>query len=209
MLLGPPASGKGTLAEQLNQEFGLGVVSPGSLLRAEKANGSELGRRADELTSQGRLVDDDTVNAIVGKWLDTQTDDGFVFDGYPRTVGQAEALNVMMERRGIPLQLALLLEATEDTLRKRVQSRATCGKCGTIVSIGLHVASIGASCPRCGGHLMRRSDDTLETLTTRLSQYREKTEPLVQFYEDQGILQRVSTEQPPQTVFNEVSRLVA
>jgi adenylate kinase len=208
VLLGPPASGKGTLADRLESEFGLPTVSPGSLLRQEKAEGTELGWEAHRQTQQGMLVDDDTINAIVGKWLDRQTGDAFVFDGYPRTLGQATALEAMLAKRGTPLDLVILLEADPDTLRDRVAKRATCSRCGNIVRIGVHVASLEAPCPRCGGELVRRSDDTDEALARRLQEYAEKTEPLINYYEGRNVLRRVDTQPAPDQVFEQVRPLL-
>ena len=209
VLLGPPASGKGTIADRLQHDFGMAIVSPGSLLRAEKAAGTELGKEADDITSRGQLVGDSIVNSLVENWLGLQSDAGFVFDGYPRTIGQAHALDKMLNTRGTPLEQVILLEASNAELLRRVQSRATCVACGYIVRIGLHVQSVEDKCPRCGGVLTRRADDTAETLKNRLVEYREKTEPLVEHYEAQGLLARVRTEAAPEEVFREVTKLIA
>jgi adenylate kinase len=209
VLLGPPASGKGTIADRLQTDFGLAIVSPGSLLRAEKTAGSELGMRAHELTRRGELVGDDIINPLVRNWLAGQSGSGFVFDGYPRTLGQAEALDEMLRARGTPLEQVLLLEADPAVLSRRVETRATCAKCGNIVSIGLHVGSIEDRCPRCGGQLTRRSDDTPETLQNRLIEYHVKTEPLVRHYEQKGLLARVNTEPSPDEVFTTVTKILA
>ena len=209
MLLGPPASGKGTIADRLQHGFGLAVVSPGCLLRAEKAAGTELGREAGELTSRGQLVSDSIVNTLVYKWLGAQSETGFVFDGYPRTIGQAEALSEMLNETGMPLEKVVLLEASDEELLRRVENRATCANCGNIVRVGLHVMRLDDSCPRCGGALARRTDDTAETLQKRLVEYRDKTEPLVQHYEDQDLLVRVRTEAAPDEVFQEVIKSLA
>ena len=208
VLLGPPASGKGTIADGLRSEFGLPIVSPGSLLRAEKAAGTPLGLQADANTSQGNLVDDDTINAIVRNWIREQKKDGFVFDGYPRTLGQATALDITLAERNEPLDLVILLEASVATLRQRVESRAICDQCGNIVSIGVHVPSLDTQCPRCGGRLSRRGDDSVETLEHRLREYSAKTEPLIEFYENRNLVERVSTERSPETVFEQVRKIV-
>jgi adenylate kinase len=208
VLLGPPASGKGTIADGLRIEFGLPIVSPGALLRAERAAGTSLGLDADARTKQGQLIDDDTINAIVGNWVRKQNGAGFVFDGYPRTLGQATALDSMLAERKEPLDLVILLEASLETLRHRVESRAICDQCGNIVSVGVHVATLDSRCPRCGGTLSRRSDDSVETLEHRLREYSAKTEPLIQFYEDRDLLQRVNTERPPDAVFEQVRTIV-
>ena len=208
VLLGPPASGKGTIADGLRSEFELPIVSPGSLLRAERAAGTTLGLKADAKTSQGQLIDDATINTLVGNWIRQQRGDGFVFDGYPRTLGQATALDAELAERAKPLDLVFLLEASVNTLRQRVEHRAICNQCGNIVSIGVHVPNADANCPRCGGALSHRSDDSVETLERRLVEYSAKTEPLVEFYENRGLIQRVNTERTPEIVFEQVRKIV-
>jgi adenylate kinase len=209
VLLGPPASGKGTIADRLQSDCGLAIVSPGNLLRAEKAAGTPLGLKAHKLTRRGELVGDDIINPLVENWLSGQAGSGFVFDGYPRTIGQAIALEDMLNARQTPLEQVLLLEAEPAVLRQRVQSRATCVTCGNIVSLGLHVADLASVCPRCGGQLMRRSDDTQQTLEHRLVEYYAKTEPLVRHYEEKGLLARVNTERLPAEVFTTVTEILA
>ena len=165
--------------------------------------------RAHELTRRGELVGDDIINPLVQNWLAGQSGSGFVFDGYPRTLGQAEALDDMLRARGMPLEQVLLLEADPAVLSRRVESRASCLNCGNIVSIGLHVGSIEDRCPRCGGQLTRRSDDTQETLQNRLIEYHGKTEPLVRHYEQKRLLARVNSEPSPDEVFAAVIKILA
>jgi adenylate kinase len=200
VLLGPPASGKGTLAEALHARFHLPVASPGAMLRAEKAAGTPLGLEADKLTREGRLLGDTLINAVVHTWLAHEAAEGFIFDGYPRTLGQAEALDQMLAERGSRVDAALLLDASPETLRRRVEQRALCSGCGHIVSLGMHVPDTNAKCPRCGGVLHRRNDDNAETLEFRLREYAAKTAPVAGYYEKRGILHRLNTERPPEQV---------
>lgn len=208
MLLGPPASGKGTLADALHHRFGWPVASPGAMLRAEKTAGTALGIEADRLTRDGRLVSDTIINQVVELWLSHEADHGFIFDGYPRTVGQADALDQMLAKRNGQLDAALLLEADLSTLRDRVERRATCSVCGCIVSVGVHVDNFANACPRCGSPLKRRADDNFATLQNRLEEYRDKTLPVAGYYEKRGLLHRVSTQRPVGEVVEDVLQIL-
>lgn len=209
VLIGPPASGKGTLADRLQSEKALSTVSPGNLLRAEKTAGTELGKRADEQTRYGRLVDDDTINSIVGNWLRFNGTGGFVLDGYPRTIGQAAALNGILASAGTPLDCVLLLDAPTEMLADRISRRAICSKCGNIVSVGLHIPSFDSPCPRCGGPMVRRADDTVETLRQRLVEYEAKTAPLIQFYTERNLLARIDAKCSVDQVYQQAERKLA
>lgn len=178
------------------------------MLRSEKEAGTALGEEAARVTGQGQLVSDAIINAVVSHWLEGQTGNAFVFDGYPRTIGQGEALEGMLAKRQTPLDATLLLEADLDTLRRRVELRAQCKQCRHIVSVGLHVASAADRCPRCGGELIRRQDDNAETLESRFLEYAAKTAPLISFYEKRNLLHRVNTDRPPDEVFAEVREIL-
>ena len=152
-----------------------------------------------DVASDGRLLGDDVINSLVGKWLDRQTGNSFVFDGYPRTMGQGKALDTTLAKRKATLDMVVLLEVDEATLKDRVEKRAGCRRCGKILSI----EKSQKNCP-CGGDLFRRGDDTLEVLEKRLSEYSEKTEPLIGYYEDRGLLQRFDATQPADAVYETV-----
>ena len=205
--MGPPASGKGTHADLLRVHFDLPSASPGAMLREEKQAGSALGLEADRLTSEGRLVSDEVINAVVRSWLNRQSGDGFVFDGYPRTLGQAAALDEMLFESGMLLEASLLLDADVATLRQRVEKRITCRACGNTTSLDLLPEGSG-ECPRCGGELSRRSDDTSETLNVRFREYLEKTAPVVGYYEKRHLLHRVKAAGSQNEVFAEVCRVL-
>jgi adenylate kinase len=208
VLLGPPASGKGTLADALQKQFGMPIASLGAMLRAEKAAGTPLGIETEKLTRDGKLVGDDIINSVVHIWLSHQSVDGFIFDGYPRTLGQAEALDRMLAERNSRIDAAFLLEASLETLRRRVEARATCSRCGYIVSIGLHIADTTGPCPRCGGTWVQRTDDNAETLEHRFREYQDKTVPVVGYYETRGVLHRLHTERQPEQVLEEAVRIL-
>lgn len=191
----------------IKSRYQIPTASPGEMLREEKRRGTALGIAADERTSLGQLLPDDLIVAVVGSWLVGQGE-AFLFDGFPRTVGQAEALERLLTDRGKPLQLALSLDATLETLQARVASRLVCSRCGQIVSIGWQVPDATAPCPACHGRLERRRDDTPETLAHRMQEYLAKTAPLGDYYEARGLLARVDAARPAVTVFADIARLL-
>ena len=177
------------------------------MFREEQATGTELGIAAEKLTRHGKLVPDEMVCRVVNAWLKAHGGE-FIFDGFPRSLGQAGALEEMLAARNTPLDVALLLEADFDTIASRVQSRLVCTTCRTNLSLGLHVASVDAFCPKCDGKLIRRGDDNLETLHLRMKEYAEKTEPLVSHYSDLGLLRAVDSTLTPDLVFASVAAIL-
>lgn len=208
MLLGPPASGKGTQADLIKATFGFVPASPGAMLREENSAGTPLGKEADLLTSQGKLVPDEVINSVVWAWLSRQQDDAFVFDGYPRTVGQADALDKMLIDRKTPLDAAFFLDVDAEILFQRVERRMGCANCGNIVSIGLHIPAGETKCPRCRAELTRRRDDTPETLQARLAEYEVKTAPLISYYENRNLLYRINASRTPELVFEDIQQIL-
>jgi adenylate kinase len=204
VLLGPPASGKGTQAGLIHAKYGIETPSVGAILREQQETGTAVGLAAAKLTNQGLLVPDEITVDVVRTWLDSH-DGAFVFDGFPRTLGQAEALERMLNKRDTPLQIALSLEVDNATSHDRVSRRMVCSKCGSIVSIGLHVASAESVCPRCESALQRRGDDTVETLQRRWIEYHEKSAPLLSFYAERGLLTNIAAHSAPEEVFAEVT----
>jgi adenylate kinase len=182
-------------------------ASPGSMLRDEKSEGTSLGIEADKLTSLGQLVPDATVNQLVERWLEKR-DSQFVFDGYPRSEGQAEALEKMLAVRRTPLDVVVSFEADVETLQRRVANRVVCSNCRRNFSIGLHVAGADLPCPVCGAALVRRGDDNPETLALRMREYAAKTQPLVAHYEKAGLLRMVDATQSPDIVFGSVVKIL-
>lgn len=191
----------------IQARYQLPITSPGAILREERKLGTPLGIEAERATSQGQLVSDKIVNAVVKNWL-ARHDSSFVFDGYPRSVGQASALETMLEERQTPLDVTLLLEADRETIRGRVERRMMCSKCGRIVSVGLHVSDRTTPCPNCGGILTKRLDDTPETLELRMREYADKTEPLIGYYRERGLLRNVDATRTPEVVFGSVVEIL-
>ena len=191
----------------ITAKYGIPSASPGAMFREEKAAGTDIGLAAHELTRQGKLVPDEMVCRVVQAWLRTH-DGEFIFDGFPRSLGQAAALEKMLAARGTPLDVALFLEADFDTIASRVQSRVVCSNCRTNLSLGLHIANSDEPCPKCGGKLVRRADDNLETLQLRMKEYAEKTEPLVSHYRQLGLLRAVDSTRTPDLVFASVASIL-
>lgn len=206
VLVGPPASGKGTQGQRLVQRWEVPITSTGELLRREHNLGTELGLEADRFTSLGQLVPDEVVIHSVAAWLDATSGQtgGFILDGTPRTLGQAAALEEMLQRRATPLTGALLLGVTSETVTDRVQHRVVCERCGRAFRLGSDVQEVGAACLSCGGTLERRKDDNADALALRMAEYEEKTLPLLPFYESRGLLRRVSGEGNVDEVFTRV-----
>lgn len=207
VLLGPPASGKGTQAEMITARYGIDATSPGSILRQEKEAGTELGREAASYTSRGLLAPDALVLAVIRAWLDRR-DGGFIFDGFPRTIAQADALEKLLDARATSLDVVLSLEVPLEIIRERVQRRLICQNCRLIVSVGWQVAEADTPCPRCGGVLEHRADDTLETLEERMREFHEKSEPLVDYYAERGLLARIDSARAPEIVFADIREVL-
>ena len=189
VLLGPPASGKGTQAALLGATFGLPHGSTGAMLRAERAKGSPIGMEADSYTSKGLLFPDDLALRVVSQWLDDKT--RFLLDGFPRTVGQAVAFDAFLADQSLDLQIVYLLDLPDDEVRRRMLGRLTCSACGAVFNETFHKISVENPCPQCQGKLARRSDDTEEALDHRLEQYHALTSPVADHYESAGLLKTI------------------
>ena len=207
MLLGPPASGKGTQSELIQRKFQIPVTSTGAILRREAKLNTLVGREAGRIISKGALAPDDLVLALVGQWLD-QHREAFLFDGFPRTLPQAVEFEKILQARQTPLDLAIFLEASEETIAFRMAHRLTCSNCGKVVSIGRHVQSASEPCPNCGGKLEVRSDDNHAALALRLEEFRKKSLPLIDFYSVRNLLVTVDANQEADRVFEQISRVI-
>ena len=207
MLLGPPASGKGTQSELIQKKFQIPVTSTGAILRREAKANTLVGREAGRIISKGALAPDDLVLMLVGQWLD-QHREAFLFDGFPRTLPQAVEFEKMLHARQTPLDLAIFLEASEPTIAFRMARRLTCSNCGKVVSIGRHVQSATEPCPNCGGKLEVRSDDNQAALALRLEEFRKKSLPLIDFYSGRNLLAKVDANQEADRVFEQISRVI-
>jgi adenylate kinase len=208
VLLGPPASGKGTLAELIQNRFSIPATSTGAILRKEAKRGTAIGLQAAKIIGTGGLAPDEMVMQVAATWLD-KTKGSFLFDGFPRTVRQAEQFENLLSERHLPLQLAILLDVTEPVIQARMLRRLTCSNCGKVISIGRHVQDAGEPCPNCGGKLEKRDDDNIGALAFRMKEYREKTVPVTDFCDRRAILARVDANRSVKSVFEDVSDLIA
>jgi adenylate kinase len=192
ILLGAPGSGKGTQAQRLSRRFGIPQVSTGDLLRAAVKAGTELGQRAKAAMDAGELVSDDIVLGMIRERLgQPDAAPGFILDGFPRNLAQAEALDGLLEQIEAPLDAVVLLDVDFDVLLKRITGRRTCGGCGKVYNVHYLPPAREGVCDECGGELIQRADDNEETVTNRLKVYESQTAPLVAFYEDRGKLKVV------------------
>ena len=208
VLLGAPGSGKGTQAEMITRHFAIAVTSPGTILRRERDLGTPLGIKADEISKQGGLVPDEIIVQLIEDWLALHGREGFVFDGFPRTVKQGERLNEILQKRQTALDLAIWLEVSEKTVRERIAGRLQCRRCGFTTSLTSAGFADRPICPYCDGPLIRREDDDSSVLETRLAEFKTKTEPLLSFYEKDDALHRIDGNRDRETVFSDISALI-
>ena len=208
VLLGAPGSGKGTQAEMITRHFAIAVTSPGTILRRERDLGTPLGIKADEISKQGGLVPDEIIVYLIEDWLVLHGKDGFVFDGFPRTVKQGERLNEILQKRQTALDLAIWLEVSERTVRDRIAGRLQCRRCGFTTSLTSAGFADRPVSPYCDGPLVRRDDDDASVLETRLAEFKTKTEPLLSFYEKDDALHRIDGNRDRETVFADISALI-
>ncbi len=193
ILLGPPGAGKGTQAQRLEAEHGMVQLSTGDMLRAAVKAGTPIGLQAKAVMAAGELVSDAIVSGLIGERLDALGPDvPVIFDGYPRTAAQADALDTLLSARGRTLDHVIELEVDEDALVDRITGRFTCGACGEGYHDRYKQPAQPGVCDKCGGtEFKRRPDDNEETVRTRMAEYRAKTAPILPIYDARGIVSRV------------------
>ena len=193
ILLGPPGAGKGTQAQRIVEKYGIPQLSTGDMLRAAVSAGTDVGKRAKAVMDAGNLVSDEIVNAIVSERID-QADcaKGFILDGYPRTLVQADAVEAMLKSKGTALDVVIEFQVDDKVLVDRIAGRYTCANCGAGYHDTAHKPRVAGVCDKCGStQFKRRADDNAETVATRLQDYYKKTAPLIGYYHAKGLLKSV------------------
>ncbi len=207
ILMGAPGAGKGTQAEKLIEKLKIPHIATGDIFRAAVKEGTELGNKAKSYMDQGKLVPDEIVIGIVKERLmKADCREGFLLDGFPRTVSQAEALDEQLNDR--PINYVVYIDADFDDLVERISGRRICSKCGKSYHIKFNPPEVRGVCDDDGGDLYQRDDDNEETAKDRLKVYTDETSPLIEYYENKGILKRVNGSQDPEGVTKDILRVL-
>jgi adenylate kinase len=210
ILLGPPGAGKGTQAERLQEDFHLVYIATGNMLRAAVEQGTELGRKAKEYMDRGDLVPDEVIiGVIIEKVGEEEAQDGFLLDGFPRTVAQADALEAALSELGRSLTAALLIDVPDEDVVRRISGRRVCQKANHVYHVDSNKPKHDNACDIDGSRLIQREDDQEDTVRKRLEVYKHQTSPLVDFYDERGILKRFDGTRSPTEVHDHIRATLA
>src|ERR1700742_783083 len=210
VLLGPPGSGKGTQGERLNEDLRLPYYATGDILRGAVRDETELGKSAKEYMDRGDLVPDEVIVGVIAERIDSEeARDGFILDGFPRTTPQAEALDAKLAELGRGVGAVLLIDVSDDEVVKRLGGRRTCEAEGHVYHVDFNPPKVEGICDIDGSPLIVRDDDKPDVIRKRLATSHEKTEPLVSYYDDEGVLRRVAGEREPDQVTTELRDILA
>lgn len=206
VLFGPPGAGKGTQAKELTKKYSIPHISTGDILRANVRDGTELGMKAKEYMDRGELVPDAVLIGLIKNRLNEKDcGTGYLLDGYPRTIPQADALDTILKEIGKPLDVVINIEVSDDELVQRLSGRRTCPKCSESYHVVFNPPQKQGICDVCGSQLYQRDDDREEVIRQRLAVYNQKTKPLIEYYEKAGILVNIDGSSTVDEVLREVS----
>ncbi len=209
VFLGKQFVGKGTYAQNIVKKFGIEMVSAGDLVRAEAKKDTELGRKVKEITEKGGYLDDETITGLLKeKAIQADSSRGMIFDGYPRSEGQARLLDEMLSEKGLKVDLAINFTGSEEILVGRAANRRTCPKCGQIYNLKSKPPKEEGKCDACGSELYQRPDDTPEAIRQRMKQHDEKEKPILEYYGQRGILEEIDGARPIPDVNRDVEELL-
>jgi adenylate kinase len=210
ILFGPPGAGKGTQADRLRNDFQLPYISTGEMLRANVREQTELGKQAKAAMDAGELVSDDLIVAMAAERLqEGDAEDGFILDGFPRTIAQAQALDKMLSHLGRRITAVLMIDVTDDEVVRRLSGRRVCVKAGHNYHVEFDPPKREGICDQDGSRLVQRDDDKPEVVRNRLRVYHEQTEPLIDYYDDQGLLRRIDGSRVPAEVHDHIRAVIA
>ena len=208
ILLGPPGAGKGTQAKRLVDERGMVQLSTGDMLREAKTSGTEMGRRVSEVMARGELVTDDIVIGLIEEKITGPAGGGFIFDGFPRTLKQADALGDLLHRSGQALDAVIEMQVDDAALVARITGRYTCGNCSAVYHDQTKPVRVAGTCDSCGSkNMVRRPDDNAETVASRLKAYHDQTAPIIPYYRDRGALRTIDGMAEMDAVTAELAKL--
>jgi adenylate kinase len=209
ILLGPPGAGKGTQAVKIAEKYNIPQISTGDILRSAVAAGTNLGKEAKKFMDRGDLVPDEVVVGLVDERLmDTDCKDGYILDGFPRTVEQAKSLDLILDEKGDGITHVVSIDVDEDELIERLTGRRTCRKCGAMYHVKFEPPKSEGKCDKCDGELYQRDDDKKETITARLRVYNEKTELLIEYFSKKGLKRSVHGSGGIDEIFSKVTEVL-
>lgn len=208
ILIGAPGSGKGTQARRFIEKYNFVQLSTGDVLRGAIAAKTEIGLLAQSFMNEGKLVPDSIMISLVEDYMGQQAGKSVIFDGFPRTVAQAESLNSMLKKSAMKIDKVVYFKINPQILTKRLTGRRTCSKCGEIYHIESKPSSKGHICEKCGGSLTQRTDDREEVISERLAQFEKNTGPTISYYRNQGNLVELDCEQEPDVVFEQIIKIL-
>ena len=203
LIMGGPGAGKGTMSAKIVEKFNVNHISTGDIFRSEIGNGTELGLEAKSYMDKGLLVPDELVNNMVKSYLEDKKN-GFLLDGYPRTLEQAKAFDALAGDGALSIDKVIAMDIPFDVLAGRITGRRLCKECGEIYHLQSKPPMVEGKCDVCGGDLYQRKDDTVESLTVRLDEYSKQTAPVLDYYEQKGIVARINADQPIENVWSDV-----